>query len=1212
MIKLCQEMAELSHFRRCVTLKKKDLKSFDIASYDIEIEYNSKIAPITKKIAKLNKNHKIKSLKSHKDFLAKEKQAKEKLKVLAEKAVLRDQRIEKAVENKLVKLRNKDQKLKREFSLFKSTETELFSLKFGEIDRIISELKASENRDIETVQKKYQENVTSYVEKLDTYNNNFENNRKIHSNQIKEYSELLNSKFAEIDDLKTALDSEISSKLEKYIAEKNEENEQKLANINDTEQILNNGIQKIKQNSNIKVKSIKSDLEKIQIEYKERFKVYIEHIEEAIIDMNQKFEERKELIEEDLRINLDKLNLSVEEPEESLSKNAKKTIKMKIDLFNLRASTTQKYEEDILKEKVHLLQQEIESLRFTLNNELVNLSKLEVFLLHDQIEIKDTGDYFKGLNITTKKELNNFEFSNNEYLVRHEHLKTEFIRKYTDLFDAFKHSLLALNKSSIDQLTVINQEIDEINKYLDLSEPLKEIEVNKLRENIEVTEIKERYNIKYAKQAHERKILNNELDTIIAIEETEVKSLISENNKDITNVKNKETLDKAIEKAKLKHNKATEIYKLRLNNTRLEGNILRSNFETEIDVYDFEKEIIRHEVQKNNILISKEIKSDINNIETEAKYKIEVINKRLEEELIKLDEHVSRLVYEQDAFSANVDLAISKERLDHDKKTNTIMDEIQVKFSRIDTALEREIKEPTISIAKADSIINDRLAKLELNNAIFSDFISDSTEVLFDDNLTINQIKALAANNLLIYEKSAKYIGKSYDSLKEAISFMNELEKRSALNRISSTTDQGLIKKLNKQLKKKDIENKKKFISIDSSIKEKNQAIKNQLKSNLTKLSKQKTDNIENLRAMVIDVYQICFESLKALQENVLSEVINVYKPLTASDKEIIENAETNALKAKKLVEIEKQDRLKPLEEELKSFTEKFENQRKENFEKLEIQVKELKENIKNLKQTSLDKVTEITKERDELVISQKEQLRVIEETEEAEIVKQLEAIDARKSDLEKAYNNTLRKLQNKDDEAKKIYEYEQRIFTIARETATSRFNDSNVKTENANFLNISSNNQLIETLKKDSEKLLRVMNQNLLDLTKKFEKIIFTTRPRMEELIGDAQKAIESEITLKEKRLSYLTDRHSKITQSLENNLYTSFQDGYEKLIRNLNYYLEKYKVIGDDYKSSITTSNVVISESNIAFANALFELANKKHKEMREKLLEINTHIT
>jgi len=257
-------------------------------------------------------------------------------------------------------------------------------------------------------------------------------------------------------------------------------------------------------------------------------------------------------------------------------------------------------------------------------------------------------------------------------------------------------------------------------------------------------------------------------------------------------------------------------------------------------------------------------------------------------------------------------------------------------------------------------------------------------------------------------------------------------------------------------------------------------------------------------------------------------------------------------------------------------------------------------------------RILEITEDKEKLIVSRSEQLRIIEETEETEITKQIELLDNRKTELEKLYQTTLIQLQEKDEEAKKIYDYEKRIYNIALETATSRFNDSNIKTENANFLNISANNQKIEKLKKDAEKYLRILNQDLLDLTRKFEKNIFTTRPRLEESIGDAQKAIETEIIAKKKRLKYLMETHSKITQSLENTLFTSFQEGYEKLILNLNYYLEKYKVIGDDYKGSIDTSNVIISENNISFANALFELGNKKHKEIKEELIEINTKIT
>ena len=60
-------------------MNKVDLKAFDIETYDIEIEFSKKIAPIHKKIEKIEKNHEMKSLKVHKDFLSKEKKSQEKM-----------------------------------------------------------------------------------------------------------------------------------------------------------------------------------------------------------------------------------------------------------------------------------------------------------------------------------------------------------------------------------------------------------------------------------------------------------------------------------------------------------------------------------------------------------------------------------------------------------------------------------------------------------------------------------------------------------------------------------------------------------------------------------------------------------------------------------------------------------------------------------------------------------------------------------------------------------------------------------------------------------------------------------------------------------------------------------------------------------------------------------------------------------------------------
>lgn len=1189
-------------------MKKTELKSFDIASFDIELEYNSKIAPINSKIQKLNKNHETKSLKAHKDFLAKEKQSKEKLALLTDKAVLRDQRIEKAVENKLVKLRAKDHKFKKDFDEFKIIQTVKFDIKFEEINVLIKELEGSQAEDITDIKDKYDKNVTSYVEKLDTYNNNYNNNKVLHKQQIVEYDELLVSKLNEISEMKTTLDKNIGDNLNSYIERKNNENKATHRALSDTERELNNQTTHIRMESNIKVKEIKEFVKDFYDDYKTRSEDFTTALEEQITLLESEFEAREILVQKDLVINLDKLNVELKQDEEKHTKKTKKSIKMKIELFNLRASTTVGYEERILNEKILILKKELEFAKETLAYELKNLEKLEVFLLSDQNELKDIGDYFKSINLTLKNELNNFELSNNDYLIKHEKLKTEFVNRYTSLFDDFKNKLLSSNKSSIDQLTGINQEIDEINKYLDTADPLKEIKVNRLRESIEVNEVKERYNIRFAKQQHEIELLNNKLENVIEIEKSNIKNLISENNKEITNIKNKETQDKAFVKAKLKYEKANEVHKLRLNSTKLEVSLLDGKYEKELSIFEHEKVITAIEVQKNNILITKEIEMEIKNIYLEANYKSEVISKRLEEDLLKLDEEVNKHLYEQDFFSSSLDFEISKENLKAEKERNIIHLEMDKRLSLINEALDREIKDPSINMAKSQVVIDERLHKFVISNDIYEDFIEESTNLLIDENLKIEQIKQIASNSENLIAKSTKYIQKTYEILDEALTFMSELDLRKIKQKIS-TTESGTIRKLNKVLQKTNIENKKQKAIVRNSRIDHETIIKNQIFAALAKFAKSKTEDIESLKDSVKSIYTATYVSLKALQDKVLVQVKELYLPITINDKEIIDNAEENAKKAVSLVEQDRVHQLNPINELLEEFIKEVELRRTTKIDELDIEISKLKSTIKTLKDNVLDEVKIIKDDISEMITIKINHLKVIEDTEDTEIVKQIEAIDARKSDLEVLYNETTMKLSEKNNEAKKIFDYEDRIHSIAEETADSRFNDSMNKTENAHLLNIKQYNKEIDKVEKDAENYLKQINNDLLELTSKFEKNIFTTRPRLEESIGDAQKEIDKEIKVKKRRLSELLETHQKIALSLETSLYTFFQEGYEKLIQNLSFYLEKYKVISDEYNSSITTSNNVISENNIVFANALFEQGKKKHDITVEKLLEINT---
>ena len=1191
-------------------MEKTKFKSFDIATLDIELEYNSKIAPIKAGIEKLNKNYEAKSLKAYKDFLSKENQSKEKLALLIDKAILRDQRIEKAVENKLVKLRTKEDRFNKEYEEYKAIQEAEFNIKFAEIDEIIKKLETSKNVDINDIKHKYDLNVKSYVEKLNTYNDNHDNNNLIHNQQVIEYDKLLITKLAEISEMKNYLDENIGSKLSSFMKSKDFENNEINQSWEEIERDINNQTKHIRMDSNVKIKDIKVVIDELHHGYTKRYEDLISNVNEQISILETKFLSRKNLIEKDLEINLNKLDEELTQEKGSQTKKTKKSVNMKIELFNLRASTTIKYEERILNEKILIIKKEIEFAKETLDYELSNLQKLEVFLLSDQNELKELGEYFKTINLTLKNELKNFELTNNDYIVKHEKLKSEFVNNYAILFEEFKNELLVSNKSSIDQLTEINQEIDEINKYLDTSDSLKEIKVNRLREAIEANEVKEKYNIRFAEQQHSIQLLNNQLENLLDIEMTNVKDKIFENDEEISNIRNKEVLDKDLGKSKLKNEKDSEVNKLHLNSTKLELSLLSDKYEKELKIFEFEKEIAKMEVYKNDILITKEVNMEIESINLEANYKIEVINKRLEEDLLKLNEEVDKYTYEQDSISSLLDIEISKEKLKSENEINIINSAIDKKLSLIKEALDREIKDPSISLTKSQEVINEKLAEFEISNSIYDDFIEESANLLSDDTLEIEQIKQIASNSDNFISETMKYIQKSFESLEEAQNFMNELEIGIINQKISITTNSGAISKLKKTLQKLNIDINKKTTEITNSKSDHEINMINRIKSDLAKFDKSKIKDVETLKNNIKAIYSSSYTALKALQVKLLAQVDELYAPIIKSDNELIENAEKNSQKAISFVEEERIKKIAPFEKTLKTFTTEVEARRKIHVDVLDIDITKFRNMIKTSTDKADDEVKVIKDIANEAISVKSDYLETIEKNEESEIVKLIEVIDAKKIDLDNIYNETVTNLNNKDLEANNIFDYEGKIHSIADNTANYRYNDSLNKTKHAHLLKIKDNNKNRNIIVKDAENHIKQIDKELVDITSKFEKTIFTTRPRLEESIRGAQKSIDKEIRIKENRLKELLEVHQKASASLESNLDIFFQEGYEKLLQNLSVYLEKYKIIIEDYNSDTITSINVVSENSTIFANSLFEQGKNKHNATQKKLIEINTN--
>ena len=1192
-------------------MSKTSLKNFDIASFDLEIEFNKKIAPITKKIDTLMRNHEKKSLANHKDFLSKEKKSKKKLEELDEIAILRDQRITKATENKLKKHHTVDAKLKKDLEDFSQSQFEANKILLDEIEEIVEELKKSEAADLEVVEKKYTESVQAYNEKLTTYNVNFEENVIKHQEQLANYQRLVDSILAEITDIKENGLAKFNSQYDLIIAQKEEKKSSINSKQDELEKELNKFTTDIRKESNLKVKNIKDTIEQMQHQVNEKYENYIKELKEHIGILHTDFSERKALIEADLMLNTEKLQqelASIEDP----NKKFVKTIELKKSLFKTRATTTISYEERIYLEQVKLLQAEIDEYKLLIKFEAANIDKLEVFSLSDQTELKETGDYFKKINLDLKKQLDFIEVSYDEYLVKHEKIKADYLNNFVIIFDDFKRTLLESNQTTIERLGQINREIDDINKYLDTAEPLREIEVNKIRVNIEKSEITERYNIKYAKQEHEKKVIDSTLQKDITIREFDNRREAIQNNKDITEIKSKEMYDKEIEKAKLKFNKAEEIHRLRMNSTRLERSLLKSNYESETAILEHKKELSVIEVERENAMITNELRSEENNINTETMYKVEVINHSLIEDTMKLEDEISSLILDKKNYISKMDLEITKEKNIYEKSKREIENNYIQKSTMIDKALIRELKEPEKSLRRAKSIIDDRMNNFELNNIIFEDFIQDMKQNIDDDSVSDDQKKIIVEHDVLYIDKSKNYVKRMYASLTEANIFIHDLKVRTIQSKLSSTTDESKAKKLDKQLQKMELEFTKHIENLELAEKEHTNSISNSIYENIEKIKHFAPTEQQSLLSFISQQLDKTYKNLKSLQDNVIKEVQNLYSVLTKADLEIIDHAKSNAIKAKKLLEDEKDKKLKPFVTELEKIISSKNETKTKNVAEMDIKINEVKAEKERVKNNALEAVQLIENERDALLAPIKEHLDAIIANEKQKMEQMLSEIDTKILELDELNTITLKKLQAKDDEADKILDYEQKIYNIAIETAETRLNERNLKAETV-FLD---QLKLIEKKKtevyENHDKMIFAINEELVNLTKEFEKNIFTVRPRLEESIGDAQKIIENEMKTKKERLEQLNNQSDEIAASLENNLNLRYQESYNKMHTGLQFYFDKLRVVKEDFVKNNNEFDEAIDANSTVFTNALFELGKNKHHATITKLLEINKTMT
>ena len=1189
-------------------MNEKTLKTYDIASYDIELEYNKELAPIEKAIQKLNSGHEAKSLKAHKDFLSKELKSKTALNQLQEKSLLKKQRIERAVENKLAKLEPRLRRFDTDRDEYLEEIKAKAALEQALIQEAIEELRKEEAERVEEIRLKYKTNIESYVEKLDIYNNNYEQNKAEHYNQINTYQEQLNDYISDVQAFYDQVVLELEASLNTYLEEKQTADKAIEESFGNVSRVLNNAATTLRKNANINLTTINEYVDELKHGYEEHYSDAISRIHDHITNLQERFTTREALIEKDLEINVEKLETQLAELPEDADKKIRKSLEQKLELFQLRAATTIRYEQRLLDQQLLLFEQEQTEFARQKQFEDANLEKLRVFLVNDETSRKDVVEEYKDINITLREQLDSFEHMNSDYIYKHEQLKADFIKEYTRIFKELKLATIELAQNYLERIADNNHTIDEINKFMDTAEPLKEIEVNRLREDIEINEVHERYNIKYAKQQYEIDKIEASLAHDIRLAEINHMEQVSEYNKDVVDIRHKEVYDKAIEQAKLKHKKAEHVYKLRKNNINLEHRLLQSRFQTESDIIAQRKQIAEIDVRKTNALRAKEIDYAIRNITMEADYKVEVIQKRLEEDLMKLDEQVTKLRYEKDAFKANQTLAIETKTNDINQRKGLLEQQFKDKLILIDTALERELRQPTKNKVKTEAVIDERLSKLDLNNVIITDYITHALDSFRDDKLSLEQIQEVIVGSDTITDKAMKYLDRSFEVYTEAVTFMKDIDERNIMNQISSTSDQGKIKRLQKQLDKINLDRNKELDLVRTMANDHRTTMRLVINEELEVLRRVNPVDVTDMIQQTDLAYNKILRHLATLQDDIKTHIEDLYDPLTKADIELIDYANRNAETAKEKVRAEAAIALQPLDAELASYIDNLQSQQASELAQLDQQINDVRAQINHLKNEALSQTKQVQQERDEAINRHKQAKQDLETNEQQQITRQMELLDHEQAVLAEEFKDVETSLHTKEQESKKIFDYEDRIYNIAIESATARYNDALTKSANVHLNNV----QQYKTMRQDAAKSLeqteQQSNDDLLLQTKQFEQNIFTVRPRLEESIGDAQKEIDNRIAEKNEQLHDLRQSNERLITSAETRLFTAYQEGTDKLSDNLQNYIEKYRLIEEEFGHMNQGANQRIRNNSVRFSTALVELHKQKHAKTLEQLLAIN----
>lgn len=1187
-------------------MAKEKLQTYDISYYETQAQYDKKLSKLDEQLKKFETVHNDVSKKAHTQFLENERVFEDKLKGIKEAS---------SKDSKVVSDRNKAEiaKIKTDKKSAVDSHEDIVSKLRLEADQAQVEFKesiktfnAEEQTELDQIKEKYIQHIASYKEKLDIYNTNFNNNASNYQAEIDKF-------ITKIDEYKNkieAFDKSITKQVSKIVND-NKTSLIKSKELIDQETKNELGLLSEAKDKNTEIaQAADKAIESIITEYKDA----ITNHYDLKVDTLKSFVDEQKAGLHNIQLNIDKefeatekvMKSEKEKHVEEGDSTLAKTVDKKLALYKKRTAAAKSYEAMLHSHLKDFYTEELEYFKLTRHNETVNVKKLGVILSSDVNELNANIDYMNGANETLINHLKSSEKAHFEQLFFHEEVRHQYALKQLEVFDKLKSELISLTNEHLTEISEMYKEIDSLNQYLDTAEPLKEIEINALREELEVKELNQRIAFKVGKQTHDIDLIENKFNYDKKLADLNLQRSLADFQKQVSLNKLDKERDEEDIAVKTKFLIAEQEYNIRIQNRLLERDVLKSEFDSQKEAFDIKREMAKLNVYRKYDLEGKELEYQIKLIENQKKYQVEVIKRSVDDELLKLEEQLTRIRNDITKFKVDTDTYIQQKRQSITEEKESVEADYQNKLEQVDLALKRELNVPQARLFESKGLIDSRIDNFNTYNIQYLEFMEHLVEALkFGEDPVKSKEKAM--NNTSFEDYTLKYLTNIYAILEVAIKFMFEVNSRRLDNQIANTVDAVETRKLQRNKTKLIQKNTTQLERLNRDLKDREIVVKAMIKQEKATLNKSSITTLPMFEEKITNFYNKVFYRLRGVQEQLQKEATELYSPLIAGDEFIIEYAEKSAQTAKEKIKVEMADKIKPLDDALNKIVLELQEKEQKELLPLENKKNELEAQVKEIKTLLIQHTKEIESKANAEASVLKSQLKQIEETTEAGVVRAYEALDRELSDLEENYRQQVAILDQKDEEAKHILDFEEKIKTMTLEASVFKYKDAYEKAKNAYQGTLQGIDKSEIHIKNELNEADKTVDQTLKKLFK--EQDSFANKNSIKDDIQSATQDLNIKLSKKKLEKERLMLKVQDLISTAETRMFTSIEQAKQVLTLNL----EKYVVDceNNDFDALNDKDRQIMDAHFTTVREAIHQLKQDKHKATLAALVATNEKI-